>query len=222
MHGGYYEVSATDLHRGQCCWGRGTHRAGAAWGGGLGNHPASLGQTLSQRCSQSCPRTAPSLTPRVSLGCRGRKRGAVQLGQAKLFVWEKAPLPGPGPGWSPHRPRGPRGAVGWGASGNQPRVGARGKGPADVPPGRTHTHLSDQTSPASPTLGCNQSPRTGPQGRAPEHSWSLGTEVGLAEGQAEGQWDHTALPQTCFLGQPRTGPMAQPHCTVQAQMPHPQ
>lgn len=179
-------------------------------------------------CLKGAPRAAlgqplPSLRG-CHLGCRGRKRGAVLLGQAKLFVWQKAPLPGPGPGWSPHRPRGPSvtRTMGWGASGNQPGVGARGKGPADVPPGRTHTHLSDQTSPASPTLGCNRSPRTGPQGRAPEHSWSLGTEVGLAEGQAEGQWDHTVLPQTCFLGQPRTGPMAQPHCTVQAQPPHPQ
>ena len=36
MHSGCYGVSPTDLSHGQRCWGRGTHRAGAAWGGGLG------------------------------------------------------------------------------------------------------------------------------------------------------------------------------------------
>ena len=224
MHSRRYGGSPTDLAHGQRCWGRGTHRAGAAWGGGLGIYPASPAQILSQRCSQRCPRTAPSLPPWVSHGVQGQKERGCPAGMVK-GGWEKASLQGPGPGCSPHTPHGPStaGTRGWGASGDQLWVRSRGKGhlPADVPPGRTHTHLSDQTLPASPTLGCNRSPRTRPRGRAPELSWSLGTEAGLAQGQAEVRWDPTVLPQTSALGQPSTAPTAQPRCTVQAWLPHP-
>ena len=138
MHSGYYEVSPTDLARGQCCWGRGTHRAGAAWGQGLGIHPASLGQTLSQRCSQSCPRTALSFTPRMSHEVQGQEERGCPAGQAKL-VGRKLPsqartwMLSPQTTWPQHH-------NGLGASGNQPCVGARGKGPADRCTSREDPH----------------------------------------------------------------------------------
>ena len=187
-----------------------------------GNSPFSPGTNPVPNLLQSCPRTAPSLTPRVPMGCRGKKRGDVQLRQSgvtggKLLSWAQDldALP------TDPMLQAPEGPWTGGASGDQLWVGARGKGLADVPPGRTHTHLSDQTWPASPKLGCNQSPHTQPQGRAPELSWSLGTEAGLAQGQAEGPWDHTVIPRTSSLQPPRTALRAQPHCAAQARLPHP-
>ena len=116
---GVMGVRSADLACGQCCWGRGTQRTRAVWGGGLRTHPAPLGPTLSQRGSQRCPGTAPSLTPRVSNGMQGQEeRGCPQLGWAelvgrKLHSWAQdlAALPTDPMIPAPQGPGGCRGSV---------------------------------------------------------------------------------------------------------------
>ena len=141
---GVMGVRSADPAWAQCCWGQGTHRARAAWGGGLRTQPAPLGQTPSHRGSQSCPGTAPSLTPQVSGGTQGQaERGCPCLGRAEL-VGRKLLSHAHHLAALPTHPTAPQLQGPW-ARGLQ--GGSLGWGPGQralqmCPPSGTHTHLS--------------------------------------------------------------------------------